>query len=54
VGLIVNDLAVVRGIQQIFEEDWALTPSGRKVAAQDEPRGESQAEVPAEQPAMAG
>ena len=30
VGLIIDDLAVVRGMQQVFEADWALTPSARK------------------------
>jgi phosphatidylserine/phosphatidylglycerophosphate/cardiolipin synthase-like enzyme len=29
VGLIVGDAAVVRGIRETFEEDWALTPAGK-------------------------
>jgi phosphatidylserine/phosphatidylglycerophosphate/cardiolipin synthase-like enzyme len=30
VGLIIDDSAVVRTLQQVFEEDWALTPTGKK------------------------
>jgi phosphatidylserine/phosphatidylglycerophosphate/cardiolipin synthase-like enzyme len=30
VGVIINDDSVVRQMQQIFEEDWAQTDSGRK------------------------
>ena len=36
VGLIIDDASVVHAIQQTFEQDWALTPSGRK--ADDDPK----------------
>jgi cardiolipin synthase len=36
VGLIVDDAAVVRRLRQVFEQDWALTPTGKKIADQDE------------------
>jgi hypothetical protein len=32
VGIIVDDASVVRGIQQVFEQDWALTPAAKKEA----------------------
>jgi len=54
VGLIIDDLAVVRGMQQVFEADWALTPSGRKGEPADGRRDESHEETPAEQAALAG
>ncbi len=30
IGIIVNDESVVREIQKVFEDDWALTDSGKK------------------------
>jgi phosphatidylserine/phosphatidylglycerophosphate/cardiolipin synthase-like enzyme len=30
IGLIVDDQAVVAGMRRVFEEDWALTPSGKR------------------------
>jgi phosphatidylserine/phosphatidylglycerophosphate/cardiolipin synthase-like enzyme len=36
VGLIVDDAAVVRGMQRVFEADWALTPSAKKPEPADE------------------
>src|SRR5262249_27987751 len=47
VGLIVDDAAVVHGIQRVFEQDWALTP-----AAQKGPPPEEQA--PHEEPKTEG
>jgi phosphatidylserine/phosphatidylglycerophosphate/cardiolipin synthase-like enzyme len=35
VGVIVDDAAVVRGIRQVFEQDWAETPAGKEVAGHD-------------------
>ena len=29
IGLIVDDAVVVRGLRQVFEQDWAMTPSGK-------------------------
>jgi phosphatidylserine/phosphatidylglycerophosphate/cardiolipin synthase-like enzyme len=43
VGLIVDDAAVVRGMQQVFEEDWALTAAGRKEVERDESHQEASA-----------
>ena len=37
VGLIVDDAVVVRGLRQVFERDWAMTPSGKN-AESDERR----------------
>lgn len=54
VGLIVDDPSVVRGIHQTFEEDWALTPSGKKGADQDKDEDSHADEAPAAQAAMAG
>jgi phosphatidylserine/phosphatidylglycerophosphate/cardiolipin synthase-like enzyme len=30
IGIIIDNRAVVHGIQQVFERDWALTPTGKK------------------------
>ncbi len=54
VGLIIDDLAVVHGMQKVFEDDWALTPSGRKAGAEDERGNDTHEEAPAEQAALAG
>jgi phosphatidylserine/phosphatidylglycerophosphate/cardiolipin synthase-like enzyme len=35
VGVIVTDEAVVRQMQDVFENDWALTPSGKKKRKKD-------------------
>jgi phosphatidylserine/phosphatidylglycerophosphate/cardiolipin synthase-like enzyme len=32
VGIIVHDPRIVQGIQRVFEQDWALTTSGRLAA----------------------
>jgi phosphatidylserine/phosphatidylglycerophosphate/cardiolipin synthase-like enzyme len=32
IGIIIDDEAVVRQMQAVFEQDWALTPSGKKEA----------------------
>jgi len=34
VGIIVDDASVVHGIQQVFEQDWALTPAAKKETEQ--------------------
>jgi cardiolipin synthase len=36
VGVIVTDQVVVRQMQDVFEKDWAQTPSGRKKRKKDE------------------
>jgi cardiolipin synthase A/B len=54
VGVIVDDPSVVRGIQQIFEQDWALTASGRKEAGEPTERGVSAPEEKSSQAAAAG
>jgi cardiolipin synthase A/B len=36
VGVIVTDEAVVAQMEQVFEQDWLLTPSGRKKRKKDE------------------
>jgi phosphatidylserine/phosphatidylglycerophosphate/cardiolipin synthase-like enzyme len=52
VGVIVDDISVVRALHQIFEQDWALTPSFRKQG--DEERKDETAESkPALQVALA-
>jgi phosphatidylserine/phosphatidylglycerophosphate/cardiolipin synthase-like enzyme len=30
VGVIITDEVVVRQMEEVFEKDWALTPSGKK------------------------
>jgi len=35
IGLIIDDAVVVHGLRQVFEQDWAMTPSG-KAADPDE------------------
>jgi len=32
IGLFINDAAVVKGLREVFEQDWALTDSGRRAA----------------------
>jgi cardiolipin synthase len=44
IGLIVDDAAVVRGLRQVFEQDWALTPTGKKNAGQDDRKSPSPGE----------
>ncbi len=39
VGVVVTDQLVVRQIQDVFEKDWAQTPSGRKKRKKDERAG---------------
>ena len=41
IGLIVDDARVVRGIQQVFEQDWALTPAGQKCVEPDGQKDEA-------------
>ena len=36
VGVIVTDQAVVRQMEEVFEKDWAQTPSGKKKRRKDE------------------
>jgi cardiolipin synthase len=36
VGVIITDELVVRGMLDVFEKDWALTPSGRKKRKKEE------------------
>jgi phosphatidylserine/phosphatidylglycerophosphate/cardiolipin synthase-like enzyme len=46
VGVIVTDPPVVKQMQAVFEEDWALTDSGRRAAkAHDKRDGDSAAEA---------
>ena len=40
IGVIVTDESVVRQMQKVFEEDWALTDSGKKKAKKAEKRDE--------------
>ncbi len=40
IGLIVDDATVVNGLRQVFEQDWALTPSG-KTSGQNDGKDES-------------
>ena len=40
IGVIVTDESVVRQMQKVFEEDWALTDSGKKKARKAEKRDE--------------
>ena len=54
VGLIVDDQTVVRGMHHVFEEDWALTPSGRKDVTQEDGKGGADKGEPEPAPAMAG
>lgn len=39
VGVIVTDAAVIRQMQDVFENDWAQTPSGRKKRKKEEKAG---------------
>jgi cardiolipin synthase len=41
IGLIVDDAAVVRGLRQVFEQDWAMTPTGKSRLEADERTGEA-------------
>jgi len=54
VGIITDNAAVVRGIHQVFEQDWALTPTGKKTAGEGQPKDESRAHKVAEPVAAAG
>jgi cardiolipin synthase A/B len=40
VGVIVTDRVVVRQMQEVFEKDWAETPSGKKKRKKDEKKKE--------------
>ena len=42
VGVIVNDLRIVRQLQKTFEDDWAQTDSGRKESKKAEKKDEKQ------------
>jgi cardiolipin synthase len=42
IGLIVDDQSVVEILQRVFEEDWALTPSGKRAQEVDDSRGDQQ------------
>jgi phosphatidylserine/phosphatidylglycerophosphate/cardiolipin synthase-like enzyme len=45
IGIIIDDLKAVRQIRATFEQDWALTDSGRKEARKEARREEKAAEV---------
>ena len=49
VGVIVDDASVVRGIQQVFEQDWAQTEAAKKDAEQGETKDESRDEKATQQ-----
>ena len=53
VGLIVDDPSVVRGIQEVFEKDWAQTAAGTKSAAHDAAEDRGGINAPSE-PQVAG
>jgi phosphatidylserine/phosphatidylglycerophosphate/cardiolipin synthase-like enzyme len=36
IGLVADDPIVVRGIQHVFEADWALTPTARRIADEEQ------------------
>jgi len=42
VGVIVTDRVVVRQMQEVFEKDWAETPSGRKKRKKEEKAGKKE------------
>jgi phosphatidylserine/phosphatidylglycerophosphate/cardiolipin synthase-like enzyme len=44
VGIIASETSVVKQIQSVFEQDWALTPTGKKAARRAEKRNAQQAE----------
>jgi cardiolipin synthase len=48
VGLIIDDAGVVRTLQQVFEQDWALTPTGQRQAERDPSADESKSVEAAE------
>jgi phosphatidylserine/phosphatidylglycerophosphate/cardiolipin synthase-like enzyme len=45
IGLIVDDEAVTGALRRVFEEDWALTPSGRKAREADDSAANEPASV---------
>jgi cardiolipin synthase len=42
VGVVVTDRVVVRQMQDVFEKDWAQTPSGKKKRKKDEKAGKKE------------
>ena len=53
VGVIVDDAGVVRGLRQVFEQDWAGTLAGKKAIEQDDTNTEPIRREPAESGATA-
>jgi phosphatidylserine/phosphatidylglycerophosphate/cardiolipin synthase-like enzyme len=53
VGLIVDDAAVVRGLRQVFEQDWAMTAGGKKIAKAGDRNSSSPASETAQTTAVA-
>jgi len=53
VGVIVDDAGVVRGLRQVFEQDWAGTLAGKKAIEQDDTNTEPIGREPAESGATA-
>jgi phosphatidylserine/phosphatidylglycerophosphate/cardiolipin synthase-like enzyme len=51
VGLVIDDPSVTRGLQRMFEQDWALTPSGRERIDREHQTDEPPAET--REPALA-
>jgi len=60
IGLVVGDAAVVKGILQTFEQDWAQTEAGRaeleqlKKAAQEQDKAVPKTATPEPDPALVG
>jgi phosphatidylserine/phosphatidylglycerophosphate/cardiolipin synthase-like enzyme len=48
VGVIVTDSSMVKQMRDVFEEDWALTESGKRAARAIELAATSESEVPVE------
>jgi phosphatidylserine/phosphatidylglycerophosphate/cardiolipin synthase-like enzyme len=43
IGIVITDEKVVRQMQEVFESDWALTPTGKKEAKKAAKAGKKQA-----------